>query len=98
MFSRSPPKWWCDKRDAAQEAWWEALFRRIEKERHERHAKEKEEAEKKACVLLPVKIIVVIVLLVIGVRNLGDSVGDTVVGVLWIWAAFGFFRKFILKD
>ena len=44
------------------------------------------------------KIIVVIVLLVIGVRNLGDSVGDTVVGVLWIWAAIAFFRKAILKE
>ena len=100
-FIPSAPEWWLDERDAAIDAAHKAHNRAVEriceKKRQADEKKRQAEARDRA-LLMSVKIIIVIVLLVIGVRNLGENVGDTVIGILWIWGAFGFFRKFILKD
>ena len=100
-FIPSAPEWWLDERDAAIDAAHKAHNRAVEriceKKRQADEKKRQAEARDRA-LLMSVKIIIVVVLLVIGVRNLGENVGDTVIGILWIWGAFGFFRKFILKD
>ena len=91
--NRCPPERWRKERDEAEEKRKQVVKRYQE----EKHAKMKEDVTV-GFICFPVKITVFVVLLVMGFKDLGDSVGDTVIGVLWIWAAIAFFRKAILKE
>lgn len=64
-------------------------------------ADEKREAEAPkelaiALVWLGAKSIVFIVLLVMGLKDIGRDMGDTVIGIFWVWLAICYLRRFIL--